>query len=253
MNAFAQCSNVTVDTSSLSVMADTMALSSASDSIAEAESKFNWKAYIIPASLFAVGLYGNHNGWIVHQSVDLRNELQENIDHRFTIDDYMQYTPLVSVYALDAFGVNHRSTIGKQLVVSGMSMGIMAGLVNGLKYTMKKRRPDGSSRNSFPSGHTAMAFVGAELLYQEYKDVSPWIGIAGYTVAASTGFFRMYNNRHWLSDVLAGAGIGILSVRLSYWLYPKLFHPKHKRAVSWAVSPAAFDNNGIGFQASIIF
>lgn len=83
-------------------------------------------------------------------------------------------------------------------------------------------RPDGSSRNSFPSGHTATAFVGAELLRREYWEVSPWIGVAGYAVAAGTGFFRMYNNRHWLTDVLSGAGIGILSVEAAYWLYPTI-------------------------------
>lgn len=76
--------------------------------------------------------------------------------------------------------------------------------------------------NSFPSGHTATAFMGAEFLRKEYWDVSPWIGVAGYAVAAGTGFFRMYNNRHWLTDVLTGAGIGILSTQAAYWLYPTI-------------------------------
>ena len=59
--------------------------------------------------------------------------------------------------------------------------------------------------------------------------MSLWIGVAGYAVAAGTGFFRMYNNRHWLTDVLAGAGIGILSAEIAYWLYPtfsKILFPK---------------------------
>ncbi len=59
-------------------------------------------------------------------------------------------------------------------------------------------------------------------LRKEYWDVSPWIGVAGYAVAAGTGFFRMYNNRHWLTDVLTGAGIGILSTQAAYWLYPTI-------------------------------
>ena len=88
--------------------------------------------------------------------------------------------------------------------------------------TASVERPDGSSRNSFPSGHTATAFMGAEFLRKEYWDVSPWIGVAGYAVAAGTGFFRMYNNRHWLTDVLTGAGIGILSTQAAYWLYPTI-------------------------------
>jgi membrane-associated phospholipid phosphatase len=98
-------------------------------------------------------------------------------------------------------------------------------------------RPDGSSNNSFPSGHTANAFMGAEFLYQEYKDVSPWYGIAGYVVATGTGLFRMYNNRHWFSDVVAGAGFGILSTKVAYWIYPwmkeKIFKEKTKNIAEW--------------------
>lgn len=72
------------------------------------------------------------------------------------------------------------------------------------------------------SGHTATAFMGAELLRREFWGVSPWIGITGYAVAAGTGAFRMVNNRHWFTDVVAGVGIGILSVEAAYWLYPVL-------------------------------
>lgn len=92
--------------------------------------------------------------------------------------------------------------------------------VNAFKQTASVERPDGSSLNSFPSGHTATAFMGAELMMQEYKNESVWYGISGYVVAAGTGAFRMYNNRHWLTDVVAGAGIGILSAKAGYWLYP---------------------------------
>jgi membrane-associated phospholipid phosphatase len=99
-----------------------------------------------------------------------------------------------------------------------------------VKSFTAENRPDGSNRLSFPSGHTACAFMSAEFLRQEYKDVSPWYGIAGYAAAAGTGFLRMYNNKHWLSDVVAGAGVGIISTRLSYWIYPvikkKLFKDK---------------------------
>ena len=99
---------------------------------------------------------------------------------------------------------------------------ITTSTVLGLKSGTKIERPDGSSKNSFPSGHTATAFAGAEFLRQEYGDQSVWYGIAGYAVATGTGLFRMYNNRHWLTDVAAGAGIGILSTKIAYWVNPYL-------------------------------
>ena len=116
---------------------------------------------------------------------------------------------------------------------------LMAGSVNIIKKTSKITRPDGSDTRSFPSGHTATAFMGAEFLYQEYKDVSHWYGITGYAVAAGTGLFRMSNEKHWLTDVATGAGIGILSTKTAYWIQPlikkKIF--KDKDNINGTVMP----------------
>ena len=76
---------------------------------------------------------------------------------------------------------------------------------------------------SFPSGHTATAFMTATMLNKEYGHKSPWIGIGAYSVATATGLMRMANNKHWLSDVLTGAGIGILSTELGYYLADLIF------------------------------
>jgi len=97
---------------------------------------------------------------------------------------------------------------------------IMGGIVQTMKSTINVQRPDGSNYNSFPSGHTATAFVGAHILFKEYKEISPWIGFSGYAIAAGTGLLRVTNRKHWLSDVSAGAGIGILSAELGYLLLP---------------------------------
>ncbi len=97
---------------------------------------------------------------------------------------------------------------------------IMGATILGTKKLTAIERPDGSTRNSFPSGHTATAFMGAEFLYQEYKHKSVWYGVSGYALATTTAFFRMYNNRHWFSDVVTGAGIGILSTKIAYWIHP---------------------------------
>jgi hypothetical protein len=108
-----------------------------------------------------------------------------------------------------------------------MSYAIMAGFVNVIKNTAKEMRPDGSSANSWPSGHTATAFVGATLLHKEYGLTrSPWWSVAGYGVATATGVMRVLNNRHWISDVMSGAGLGILSTELGYAIGDVLFKGK---------------------------
>lgn len=67
------------------------------------------------------------------------------------------------------------------------------------------------------------------MLTKEYRHKSPWAGIGAYAVAATTGLMRMANNKHWLSDVLTGAGIGILSTELGYCLADLIFKEKDIR------------------------
>lgn len=184
--------------------------------------KFKPVQLIVPAALIGVGVIGLESDWLKYQNREIRDELQENIDHKFTIDDFSQYAPIAAAYGLDLLGVKGKHDAIDQTIILATAYTLMGVSVNSLKTITKVERPDNSSRNSFPSGHTATAFMGAELLRREYWDVSPWIGVAGYAVAAGTGFFRIYNNRHWLTDVIAGAGIGILSVEAAYWLYPTI-------------------------------
>jgi membrane-associated phospholipid phosphatase len=133
------------------------------------------------------------------------------------IDDYTQYFGPVMTVGLKAAGYEGRSDWGRLLASSALSYGFMAAFVNGIKYTAKEMRPDGSTANSWPSGHTATSFVGATILHKEYGLTrSPWFSVAGYGVATATGVMRILNNRHWISDVLSGAGIGILSTELGY-------------------------------------
>lgn len=80
-----------------------------------------------------------------------------------------------------------------------------------LKYTIDKRRPDGSDNHSFPSNHTGIAFVGASFLQQRY---GPRWGVPAYAVAAYVGWGRIYCKQHDFWDVLAGAAIGTTSALL---------------------------------------
>ncbi|MEY4834200.1 MAG: hypothetical protein RI980_315 [Bacteroidota bacterium] len=184
--------------------------------------KFNTKALILPSFLIGYGILATDNGQLEFFNTELKGEVKEHIDYTTSIDDFSQYTPLASVFILDVAGIPSKNKLKDKTIIASTAYLIMGISVTSIKKISHVLRPDGSGYNSFPSGHTATAFMGAELLFQEYKDVSYWYGISGYFVAAGTGAFRMINNRHWLSDVAAGAGIGILSTKLSYWLFPRI-------------------------------
>ena len=140
------------------------------------------------------------------------------------IDNYTQFSGIALTAGLKLAGVEGRSDWPRLFASSLASYAVMAGFVNSIKYTASEMRPDGSTRNSWPSGHTATAFVGATILHKEYGLTrSPWYSIAGYTFATATGVMRVLNNRHWISDVLSGAGIGILSTELAYGICDLLF------------------------------
>ncbi|MDR6844301.1 phosphatase PAP2 family protein [Flavobacterium granuli] len=194
--------------------------------------KFNYKQLIIPTALIGYGLIGIESDQIKNFNSEVQEEVTEHIDDKVTIDDFAQYAPAAAVYALNAFGDKGKNNLRDRSIILASSYLMMSVTVLALKSTTKVERPDGSSNNSFPSGHTATAFAGAEFLWQEYKDKSIWYGISGYLVAAGTGAFRIVNNRHWFTDVAAGAGIGILSTKAAYWMYPflnkKVFTKKEK-------------------------
>ena len=135
-----------------------------------------------------------------------------------TYDDYTQYLPGAVMLGMKVAGVEGKSTWGEMLLSDALSATLMVGLIESTKYIIGKERPDGSAKNSFPSGHTATAFMFATMLHKEYGELSPWFSIGAYTCATATGFTRQLNKRHWMSDVLVGAGVGIISVELGYYL-----------------------------------
>lgn len=149
--------------------------------------------------------------------------------------DIIQYSPTGIMLALKAAGVEGRSDWPRMLTADGASIVIQAGITNAVKYTLKRERPDGRAHNSYPSGHTATAFMCAQMLHKEYGEtLSPWISAGGYGIAATTGIMRVIANRHWCSDVLGGAAIGILSTEAAYGLTDILFGEQglHKAIVA---------------------
>lgn len=217
--------------------------------------KFNYKHLILPSAMIGYGVLGLESHTLKGINTQIRDEVTGDIDEKITIDDFSQYAPMVSVYALNGMGIQGKNNFKDRTIVMATSYLIMSTTVLSLKSITKVERPDGSSNNSFPSGHTATAFAGAEFLWQEYKDKSIWYGVAGYAVATGTGLFRIYNNRHWLTDVAAGAGIGILSTKIAYWLQPytsKLFTGNKDTTEKKYTMAAAPFYNGSQLGAAVV-
>jgi membrane-associated phospholipid phosphatase len=100
----------------------------------------------------------------------------------------------------------HMADLGADLVRAQV---INAALTAGLKVAVDRPRPDGS-HYSFPSGHTSSAFATATVLARR---VGWKAGVPAYAMATYVAGSRLTENRHYLSDVLFGAGIGIVSGR----------------------------------------
>lgn len=151
----------------------------------------------------------------------MRDDYMPAFRHQY--DDYLQYAPMAVMYGLKAAGVKSRSSWGRMLTSDVFSAAVMAMAVNAVKYTVREKRPDGSADNSFPSGHTATAFMAATMMSKEYGGRSIWYSVGAYTAATATGLSRIANNKHWMGDVLVGAGIGVLSTEIGYWLADMIF------------------------------
>lgn len=158
----------------------------------------------------------------------------------YKCDEVLRFVPAIALVGMKALGVESRSSWGRLLVSSGISTALMGISVKGTKELTGRERPDGSDNQSFPSGHTAAAFMTATLFAKEYGHLSPWYSVGAYGVAASTAVLRRINDRHWMSDIMVGAGIGILSVELGY-LIADLFY-QHKPSYRLAAA-TAFDRS----------
>ncbi len=190
------------------------------DSISTRPTMFRWVApvVLIPVGLALLPDYPNSH----FDRFYIRSEIQDKIHFRTHADDYLQYGPAVAWAGLSLAGVKGRSQPLDRTFIGLLAYGISTAAVLVLKHNTNELRPDGSNYLSFPSGHTANAFTGASLLDREFSGVSPWIPIGGYAMATSTGILRMTNDKHWISDVLVGAGIGLLSTEVAYQVYPWL-------------------------------
>jgi len=185
------------------------------------------RAVIAPALLMAAGVStldaDNDDNYEIQEE---RNRHIPNFRHR--ADDYLQHAPIVIVYGLNWLGVKGKNDFANRTAIL-IKFEVMVGMLTfSLKRITAVPRPDTKELTSFPSGHTAQAFAAATFMAKEYGHKSIWYSIGAYTVATGVGAMRVMNNRHWVSDVLVGAGIGILSTNLVYLTHQYRWGKKNK-------------------------
>lgn len=205
----------------------TKALHMKLDSIIKVEPEENhltYKRLIIPTAFISYGVASLAIKDLKQLNFSTRDEINKHKPHHIRLDNYTQFVPAFLVYGLNAAGIQGKHNFRDRTIIYGTSMLITSAITVPLKHFVKGKRPDQSNKLSFPSGHTATAFASAQFMFREYKDTNFLLGISGYSFAIFTGIYRILNDKHWVADVVAGAGFGILSTELSYWLYPKINH-----------------------------
>jgi membrane-associated phospholipid phosphatase len=220
----------------------------------EKSEKLSPWVFVVPSALVSYGIITQFSPALQDFDHNIDNKVVQNIHTRYVFDDYIQYAPYAGIYAPDLLGIEAKHNIIDRTLVLGASMIICTSAIQIPKRLTGVTRPDGSNNHSFPSGHTATAFLGAHILFREYSEASPWIGIAGYSLAATTGVMRIINRKHWFSDVVAGAGVAIISVELSYLLLPvwhkllKMNSENHSLVINPLVN-----QNSFGIGAMLVF
>jgi len=191
---------------------------------------FRPASIILPSSFLVYGCLKP----VIPAIENLDNRIMENIrtnhpDFNTRIDDYLQWAPSVSIYAMDAFKVKTKHTFIEHLAIDAGSIIITGGVGFIMRKISGNMEVYNSTGSKFPSGHTANAFRGAEIVFQELKDTHRVLSYSGYLVASAVGVLRIYNKAHYLTEVLAGAGLGILSTKLTYLAFDKVkAHKKRK-------------------------
>ena len=161
--------------------------------------------------------------WTDHGFVKQPARFQEKDDALNWADYGVAGAPLVANWVMKAAGVKSRSKLERMLTANAMALGLSFGVTQLLKNTVKETRPDLSDQHAFPSGHTSFAFVSASVLSREYGYLSPWVSVGSYTTATATQLLRLKHHKHWVNDLYMGAGIGMVSTNLAYFLTDKIF------------------------------
>lgn len=163
---------------------------------------------------------------ILQKIQSLDNTVKNNFNGSYTIlspkiERLLKWVPMVSVLLTNAERMGTKEELTKRVKIIALSETILNGLLTPLKKWIARRRPDSFRLDSFPSAQTATSFMGAEILHQACKEKLPALQMAGYTIAVATAAISVYKKKHWLSDVVAGAIIGIAAAKIASYLINK--------------------------------
>lgn len=211
------------------------------------------KQSVVPLTLIGTGVIINYSSGTFGKENIQDGVMDAFPDFHTNADDFLLFVPALTMYTADLFRVESQNdpfTQTKYLLISGIATNMVT---YGLKYLTNETRPNGEDDLSFPSGHTANAFVMATVLFHEFKATKPVLAYSGFLFASATGALRVMNNEHWVSDVLVGAGIGIIITDLVYRFEPlKNWNPFKNKKVSSIISPS-YKEQTIGLYANIQF
>lgn len=214
-------------------------------SVLKPNEKLSYTQFIAPAVLITTGA--------LLIKTKLNDDLQTNANHFFgenfhtSADNYIPFVPIAQIYLGETFGLKPKNNFKQQTINIAIANLIALSVITGVKHTVNEERPDLSDQLSFPSGHSTFAFTNAALLYYEYKDSNFWYASSGFLFASATGILRIANNKHYSSDVLAGAGIGLATGAIvSYWNpFKSLTFGKKKKTTAF-VFPQIGSQIGLG-------
>lgn len=184
-------------------------------------SRLKVKNFIIPAVLMTSGL--------VFRDVDLKRrtyEFHQNAlgnRYQFKQDDFLQYLPVLLDVSGEKLGFQARHGFMQRGTNQLVSLSISGIIGRVIKMGFNDKRPELYGLRSFPSGHTNTAFNSATLLFLEYKDDNIWFASSGFVIATATGFFRVTNEKHWVADVLFGAGLGMSTAFVVHYWSPDIY------------------------------
>lgn len=177
--------------------------------------RFQPKQLIVPGTMMLAG-----TGILLTEKRDITVESNKNfLAFGGYFEDYAQFAPHAAAYAFELGGMKPRTDFWNRTAILAKGELLTFVAVTGLKHAFRQPRPDASNEFGFPSGHTANAFAGATFLTIEYGDRYKWVPYVAYGTAAGVGALRITHNKHYWSDVVFGAGLGILTMKASYWAH----------------------------------